>query len=640
MTEPDYRVAPPGFTPEQWEEFLDRGMLVFRNALSQDEVDRYVEAIDRVCASDPNYRPGRDFRVTNAVTADPVLSELIDHPRHVGYGYDLYGELLKVQRSDVFVRPRNTNRSTWHPDSPRPTPYATFSPVLPLRLCIGYWLTDLPRTGMANFIYLPGSHKSPEFEPYYTHRSVPGEEALCVPAGTITVMHCGTWHRVDVNETDTVRKNIFISYCPSWLWEGDRRQCDPEWIATLNREQRIIMRSFPEAHDRTNPRAEDIPLFLSRETRTDSDPDADPKIPLRIRRRRTMPEKMGFRNELEPGSPPSGEGRTAPAVSRNIQPAFPVDLPLNQVPEKFRELIGLDHIPERVDFTLGEAGDEEQEEGLRESRITFSNYLGEAISARFIRPREPSGPLAGLVCMNGTGSTADHVAHERYHRPRPDEGPLFGWGRELARRGYAMLTFTPKGAETRRITLGRWEEENRRLIPYGRSQIGVIADEVLRAARVLGAQEGVDANRVGLAGMSLGGWATWLGMALGDWIRAGASVCGGLGSLRINIHDGMPERHSSFAYLPHMLRYFEHWDIVNSCIAPRPFMMLAPTEDEDMPKTGVDRLIREVAPVYAAAGKPDHFKVVQPPGRHVFRLEYFELVCQWFDRFLETSDIR
>ena len=96
VTETSYQVAPPGFTPEQWEEFLERGMLVFRNALSQEEVHRYVEAIDRVCASDPNYRPGQDYRVTNAVTADPVLSELIDHPRHVGYGYDLYGELLKV----------------------------------------------------------------------------------------------------------------------------------------------------------------------------------------------------------------------------------------------------------------------------------------------------------------------------------------------------------------------------------------------------------------------------------------------------------------------------------------------------------------------------------------------------------------
>ena len=51
MTENSYRVAPPGFTLEQWEEFMKNGMLVFENALSRDEVDRYIEAIDRVCAS-------------------------------------------------------------------------------------------------------------------------------------------------------------------------------------------------------------------------------------------------------------------------------------------------------------------------------------------------------------------------------------------------------------------------------------------------------------------------------------------------------------------------------------------------------------------------------------------------------------
>ena len=292
MAESSYRVAPPGFTVEQWEEFMENGMLVFENALSRDEVERYVDAIDRVCASDPKFVSGQDYRLSHAVAADPVLSELIDHPRHLGFAHDLYGELLKVQRSDVFVRGRKTDRSTWHPDSPRATPYAVFSPELPLRLCIGYWLTDLPHPGMANFIYMPGSHRTQEFEHYYTHESVPGEVPLCVPAGTITVMHCGTCHRVDVNETDVLRKNIFVSYCPSWLWEGDRRQSDPQWLDTLNREQRIIMCSFPTAHDRTNPESADVPLFLSRDTGTDSDADANFGVPLRVRKRKTMPEKL------------------------------------------------------------------------------------------------------------------------------------------------------------------------------------------------------------------------------------------------------------------------------------------------------------------------------------------------------------
>ncbi len=90
--------------------------------------------------------------------------------------------------------------------------YAVFSTELPLRLCIGLWLTDLPHAGMGNFIYMPGSHRNQDFEQYYTHESVPGEVPLVVPAGTMTVMHCGTWHRVDVNKTDVIRKNIFVSH--------------------------------------------------------------------------------------------------------------------------------------------------------------------------------------------------------------------------------------------------------------------------------------------------------------------------------------------------------------------------------------------------------------------------------------------
>ena len=300
MTKQSFRIAPPGFTLHQWEEFMEKGMLIFENAIPMNEVQKYVKAIDRVCTGDPSFDPSKDYRVSNAVAVDPVLSELIDHPRHVGYGYDLYGELLKVQRSDIFVRPRNTDRSSWHPDSPRATPYAVFSPRLPMRLCIGYWLTDLPQKEMANFIYMPGSHRSQEFQQYYTHESVPGEETLCVPAGTMTVMHCGTWHRVDPNKTDVVRKNIFVSYCPSWLWEGDRCQCAPDWLATLNREQRIIMRSFPEAHDRTNPTEENIPLFLNRKTGTDSDDDGNTKIPLRIRKRRTMSEELSLQESMRP----------------------------------------------------------------------------------------------------------------------------------------------------------------------------------------------------------------------------------------------------------------------------------------------------------------------------------------------------
>ncbi len=318
-------------------------------------------------------------------------------------------------------------------------------------------------------------------------------------------------------------------------------------------------------------------------------------------------------------------------IPDNIQPAFPVSVPRKDIPAKFRELIGLDQIPQEADFSVMKAT---QEEELTVTRVRFSNYLGETISATLMWPSAATDPLAGVVCMNGTASNANHVAHPRFHRPKPDSGPLYGWGRELARRGYAILTFTPKGAERRRKTLRRWEQEARLLIPFGRSQISVLADEVLRVSLILGTFDQVDAGRIGLTGMSLGGWGAWLGMATGSWIRTAALVCGGLGSLHTNIYKGRVERHSSFPYIPHMLRYFDHANLVAAALAPRPLMMVAPTEDQDMPKEGVDELIRVVTPVYEAAGHPERFKVYQVPGKHLFKFEYFDWVVEWFDRFL------
>ena len=321
-------------------------------------------------------------------------------------------------------------------------------------------------------------------------------------------------------------------------------------------------------------------------------------------------------------------------IPDSIEPAFPVSIPREEIPAKFRELVGIEEIPREADFRVTSR---KQEEELTVTRVCFSNCLGETVSATLMWRTELSQPLAGVVCMNGTASKASHVAHPRFHRPKPESGPLYGWGRELARRGYAMLTFTPKGAEVRRKTLRQWEHEAKLLLPFGRSQIGILSDEVLRASLILGAFDEVDADRLGLTGMSLGGWGAWLGMATGPWIRTAAPVCGGLGSLRTNIYKGMPERHSSFVYIPHMLRYFDHPDLVAAMLAPRPLMMVAPTEDEDMPKEGVDELIRTVAPVYEKAGHPEWFKVCQPPGRHVFKFNYFEWVVQWFDRFLAAD---
>ena len=289
-----YRVAPPGFTADQWETFNKDGIIFIEDAIADEDIRCYIDAIDRVAARHPKYTPGGYLGMENIVERDPVFADLIDHERHVGYGYDLFGELLKLHQSQFFLRPPGGKQyNQWHPDGARALPYGVFSPQLPLQIKIGYWLTDLPKAKMGNLVVLPGSHRHQYMEGYDTHKSVPGEKIVCPRRGTMTVMHSSIWHRVEANESDVVRYNIFVAYCPSWLTPADRFHSSPEWLETLNREQRIIMRSYGHAYHNAKPPASEFPLFLDRQTGSESDSDAySEHVQLHRRKRQTVSERL------------------------------------------------------------------------------------------------------------------------------------------------------------------------------------------------------------------------------------------------------------------------------------------------------------------------------------------------------------
>jgi hypothetical protein len=86
--------------------------------------------------------------------------------------------------------------------------------------------------------------------------------------------------------------NLYLGYSPSWLPTSDREMSDPVWLAGLNREQRIIMRSYATAHSHAKPPPEDFPLFLERDSGTDREPDRyRDHVRLLHRKRRTAWER-------------------------------------------------------------------------------------------------------------------------------------------------------------------------------------------------------------------------------------------------------------------------------------------------------------------------------------------------------------
>lgn len=288
-TDATFKVAPRGFSGEQRAQFDREGILVLPGAIDADDVARYRDAVDRITGTHDVERYPM-FIKENVVELDRALEELIDHERHVGFVYDLFGEQLMLHSSQVFVRGGPSGPGNqWHPDGPRAVPYGVFT-SRPVQVKIAYWLTDVPTPGMANLVVRPGSQRDEYFDGYDTWEPASDELVLCPSAGDMLIMNGGVWHRVEANETDVVRKNIFITYCPSWIVPGDRYTSDEAWLQTLPRERRIIMRSYAYPYQHAKPPAEDFPLYLDRDTGDDHDRDAYRDHVALERRKRRLPD--------------------------------------------------------------------------------------------------------------------------------------------------------------------------------------------------------------------------------------------------------------------------------------------------------------------------------------------------------------
>ncbi|PHM50723.1 phytanoyl-CoA dioxygenase family protein [Xenorhabdus miraniensis] len=282
-------IAPEGFSIEQWNAFKKNGFLIIKNALNSYDIEKYKNEIIKSCSFESQIDDNNSHMDRNIVENNSVFEELIDNKNHIGFIYDIYGEMIKLLLSQFFVRPPNgTSRNNWHIDGPRNLPFNVFS-SLPLRVKVGYWLTDIPRINMGNLIYIPGSHYSQTFQEYNTHSPVSDEVNLLVEAGDITLMWGGLWHRVSENLSNITRYNIFLEYGPSWIQTSDRYVSDLDWAKKLSRERRIIMRAYDHPNYNIKPPAKDIPIYLT----TDGDRSVFQKqVPEKLRKYVTSIEIM------------------------------------------------------------------------------------------------------------------------------------------------------------------------------------------------------------------------------------------------------------------------------------------------------------------------------------------------------------
>jgi hypothetical protein len=143
----------------------------------------------------------------------------------------------------------------------------------------------------------------------------------------------------------------------------------------------------------------------------------------------------------------------------------------------------------------------------------------------------------------------------------------------------------------------------------GRVLWGMMVYDSLRALDWLAARPDVDPARLGTLGMSMGStMAQWVG-ALDDRVKATVDICCLTEYHTLVAKKGLAG-HGIYYYVPGLLKHFTAAD-VNALIAPRAHLAIAGLQDKLTPVEGLDIVDRELARVYADAGRPERWKLLR-----------------------------
>jgi dienelactone hydrolase len=168
----------------------------------------------------------------------------------------------------------------------------------------------------------------------------------------------------------------------------------------------------------------------------------------------------------------------------------------------------------------------------------------------------------------------------------------------------------------------------------GRSLWGVMMRDDRMALDYLCSRPEVDAERIGVTGMSMGSTRAWWLMALDERLKAG--VCVACMTRYENlIRNEALKAHGIYYFVPGMLQHFDS-EAVMALAAPRPMLFMTGDQDGGSPVDGAKALGSKVAEFYRLGNATANFESIIYPGvGHVYLPEMWERNVRWMDFHLK-----
>ena len=180
------------------------------------------------------------------------------------------------------------------------------------------------------------------------------------------------------------------------------------------------------------------------------------------------------------------------------------------------------------------------------------------------------------------------------------------------------------------------ERENalsKALLWQGKTLFGAMLADLFGAIDLLQGIDGVDPNRIGAMGLSMGATlAFWLG-ALDPRIKAVAHLCC-CADLATLVEVGAHELHGHYMTVPGLLSAYRTGQIAG-LVAPRPQLACVGLLDPLTPELAVRRAFDDMRAAYQAANAPEALvTVIDPASGHVETPEMRAAVLSFLDRGL------
>ena len=280
-----------------------------------------------------------------------------------------------------------------------------------------------------------------------------------------------------------------------------------------------------------------------------------------------------------------------------------------------------------------------REESYSLEHFTFVNGVGDSVYGYLILPRGIEYPAPAVLYHHehggkySLGKDAAIKIRENGYAP----------GLALAEAGFIVMAIDAYGFGQREHQGPAGERERagatelslfKRFLWEGKTLWGMMAHDDLSALAYLKSRAEVDANRIGAAGMSLGGSrSTWVG-AFDESVKAVVPISQ-MTRYRDFADAGALAGHGIYYFVPGVLASGIDMEHIVALTAPRHQLILTGDLDPLSPISGIHKVMEYASAVYRERGAGDKLELVLYEGvAHAYLPQMVEATVEFFRRTL------